>query len=79
MLRKVRAKVSHGKIEPLEDVELTEGEEVVILLKQPSKSAEEVRAMLKRTSGAWKGKLDFDAYLEDLYASRRQSSPPVDL
>ncbi|MCI0439465.1 MAG: DUF104 domain-containing protein [Chloroflexi bacterium] len=32
MLKKVRGKVSHGKIEPLEEIDLEEGEEVVILV-----------------------------------------------
>ncbi len=79
MHRKVRAKVLHGKIELLEDVELPEGEEVVVLVKQPFKSGEEVRAMLRRTAGAWAGTLDFDAFLADLRAGRKMKRPPVDL
>ena len=34
MAREIRARFSHGKIEPLEEVHLEEGQEVTILVKE---------------------------------------------
>jgi predicted DNA-binding antitoxin AbrB/MazE fold protein len=77
MVREIRARFSKGKIEPLEDVDLKEGEELTITIREePSEAA---RAAFKRAAGAWKGTLDFDAYLRDLYASRREPSRDVSL
>ena len=39
MLRKVRGKVSHGKIELPEAIDLIEGEEVIVLMPARDKSA----------------------------------------
>ena len=33
MVREIKARVSHGKIEPLEKLDLQEGDEVIILVK----------------------------------------------
>ncbi len=79
MPREMKAKYIHGKLEPMEDLELPEGAEVTISVKPPAYDPEAFRAMLKRTAGAWEGKLDIDAYLKDLYESRRSSAPPVNL
>ena len=92
MLRKVRARISNGKIEPLEDLELPEGEEVVIVVKQPS-NKEAIKALIKtkskrkgtepdgfdRAAGSREGTLDFDAFLEDLRESRKRDRPLVNL
>ena len=66
---------------PLEELDLEEGKEVTItiLVGKLAYDPEAFRIMLKRTAGAWEGKLDIDAYLKDLYESRRSSAPPVDL
>ena len=42
MTREVKAKYLHGKLEPMEDLELSEGEEVTISVKRPAKSPEEM-------------------------------------
>ena len=75
MGREIRARYSEGKIEPLEKVELKEGEEITITIQEERTSAK-ARDSLARAAGAWKDTLDFDAYLKDLYAARRQ--PPRD-
>jgi predicted DNA-binding antitoxin AbrB/MazE fold protein len=79
MAREIKARFTHGKIEPLEKLDLAEGEEVTILVGKPAYDPEAFRAMLKRTAGGWAGLLDVDAYLEDLYQSRHNSAPPVNL
>jgi predicted DNA-binding antitoxin AbrB/MazE fold protein len=76
--REFRARFSKGKIEPLEKVDLREGEEFTITIKEESKAGTAKEA-LARAAGAWKGTLDFDAYLKDLYASRHQPSRDISL
>lgn len=78
MAREIRARFSQGKIEPLEELNLKEGEEIVISIQEESK-AEAAKGAFVSAAGAWKGTLDFDAYLKDLYASRRQPSRDVSL
>ncbi len=79
--REIRARVFHGKIEPLEELDLPEGEEVVILVKGKSTLQDEAAtAAFERSAGSWEGTLDFDAFLADLRASRkRQQRSPIDL
>jgi predicted DNA-binding antitoxin AbrB/MazE fold protein len=78
MAREFRARFTKGKIEPLEKVDLREGEEFTISIKEESFPNAAMEG-LARAAGAWKGTLDFDAYLKDLYASRRQPSRDVSL
>ncbi len=73
MVREIRAKYSKGKIEPLEDIDLREGEEITITI-QERRSAVDADDAFVRAAAAWKGTLDFDLYLKDLYAARRHPS-----
>lgn len=76
MAREIKARFFKGKIEPLEDLGLLDGQEVIITVTEaPSEVVAE--DAFERAAGAWKGTLDFDAYLKDLYASRRGESPEV--
>jgi hypothetical protein len=76
MAREIKARFFKGKIEPLEDLGLLDGQEVIITVTEaPSEVVAE--DAFERVAGAWKGTLDFDAYLNDLYASRRGESPEV--
>jgi predicted DNA-binding antitoxin AbrB/MazE fold protein len=77
VVRTIRAKFTNGKIEPLENVDLEEGEEVLVTLELEGTATS--RKALVRTAGAWKGSIDFDAYLKDLYAARREPSPGTTL
>jgi predicted DNA-binding antitoxin AbrB/MazE fold protein len=78
MPKEIRARFSKGKIEPLEELELEEGEEIIISVREtPSK--DEAKDAFERAAGAWKGKFDIDAFLEDLYASRRSQSREINL
>ena len=70
--REVRARFSCGKIEPLEDLDLAEGEGMVIIVKAKSRDyGEEAKADFDRSTGSWTGTLDFDAFIAGLYANRR--------
>ncbi len=78
MGKEIRAKYFRGKIELLENVELEEGEEIFITVRKAA-SPEVARDAFKRAAGAWKGTLDFDAYLKDLYDSRRRQTSETGL
>jgi predicted DNA-binding antitoxin AbrB/MazE fold protein len=78
MAREFRARFSKGRIEPLEKVDLREGEEFTVAIKEEG-GAGAAKEVFVRAAGAWKGTLDFDAYLKDLYASRRQPSRDISL
>jgi hypothetical protein len=80
MLRAVKAKVLHGKIELLEDIDLAEGQEVTVLLREEgAQTEEEATAAFERAAGGWEGTLDFEEFLEDLRKSRKAQIPPIDL
>ena len=75
MARKIRGRFSKGKIEPLEEVDLKEGEEVIITI------GEERRATgaFERAAGGWTGLVDTDALLRDFKESRKIRAPEVQL
>jgi len=78
MSKEIRARYSGGVIEPLEKLELKDGQEIIISVKEVPSLEITIKA-LKSTAGAWKGNLDFEAYLKDLYTSRRSQGPEVTL
>ena len=75
MAREIRGRFSKGKIEPLEKIDLKEGDEVIITIREEKP----VTRAFERAAGGWKGTLDFEAFLKDLYASRRRQSPQITL
>ena len=78
MAREIKARVSHGKIELPEDIELPEGEEVTILVK---KKPEEKTTSdgFDRAAGGWVGLVDTDELLRIVQEGRKVISPPVEL
>ena len=72
-MREIRARFSKGRIEPLEEIDLRDGDEITITIQQELTPAS-ARKSLATAAGAWKGTLDFEAYLKDLSAARRQPS-----
>jgi predicted DNA-binding antitoxin AbrB/MazE fold protein len=72
MPKTIKARYSKGKIEPLEKVDIVEGTELlIILLGGPSRSAED---RLERSAGAWKGTIDVEKLVNDIYNSRLVST-----
>ena len=61
----------------MENVELEEGEEVFVTLELYGKATS--KKVLVRTAGAWKGYIDFDKNLKDLYAASRGPGPGTNL
>ena len=69
MSRTIRAKFSNGVIEPLEEVGLTEGEEITVTITEiPEPSGE--KNGFESSAGGWKGLIDADRLIKDIYADR---------
>lgn len=70
----IRARVKHGVLEPLERIDLPEGEEVTItILRVPSKPDFEA---FRRAAGGWKDTVDCEKLIRDIYADRLISTRP---
>ena len=67
MIRTIRARYRNGVIEPLEDIDIEDGTEITITVSEPIAGAAE---RIKRSFGGWKGLIDADQFLRDIYESR---------
>ena len=76
MTRTVRARVTHGVLAPLEPLDLLEGSEVDVTVSTDQPTAEAVAAF-RRAAGGWKGTVDAEKVIENIYASRRLQTRPV--
>ena len=74
MARRVKARFTKGKIEPLENLNLKEGDEVTITIGEGGR-IDTASEALARAAGGWKGTLDFEAYVKatnsDFFSSRK--------
>ena len=75
MAREIRGRFSKGKIEPLEKIDLKEGDEVIITIPEEKPDT----GAFERAAGDWKGLVDTDALLRDLKESRKVRAPEVQL
>ena len=74
MTRTIRARVKKGLLEPLEEVDLPEGKEVAVtIFEVPS---EEGLDAFSRSAGGWKGTIDAEALIRNIYADRLISTRP---
>jgi len=64
----IRVRIRGGILEPLEKIDLPEGKEVVITIvgTSPPPDSEAFR----RSAGGWKGKVDAEALIRNIYADR---------
>ena len=70
----IRARFTGGVLEPRERVDLPEGKEVTItIIDVPS--GNDVDAF-RRSAGGWKGTIDADALIRNIYADRLISTRP---
>ena len=70
----IRARVRGGMLEPLEVLNLPEGKEVTVtILDVPSER--DVDAF-RRSAGGWKGTIDAEELIKNIYADRLISTRP---
>lgn len=72
MRRTVKAKFSRGVITPLEKIDIEEGKEIIITITEPPPKAR--LDAFKRSAGAWKGTVDAEALIENIYGDRLLST-----
>jgi len=66
--RTVRARVRGGSLDLLERIPFNDGDEVVVTISElvPNKDLQALRAV----AGAWKGLIDADELIDNIYADR---------
>jgi predicted DNA-binding antitoxin AbrB/MazE fold protein len=71
----IRARIKGGVIEPLEQMDLPEGQEVMVtILTVPTVTDHNA---FQRSAGKWKGTLDAEELIRNIYADRLVSTRPV--
>lgn len=73
MEKTIRAKFKKGVIEPLEKLELKEGEEVEVTI-SPLSETEKTLDAIRSTAGAWRETVNCEELIKDIYESRRLSA-----
>ena len=74
----IKARYSKGVIEPLEKLDLIEGEIILISVEQTSNPDQQVDAF-ESAAGGWVGVVDTDSLLGDFKKNREGLSPGVAL
>jgi predicted DNA-binding antitoxin AbrB/MazE fold protein len=75
MAKEFRARFSHGVLEPLEAVDLKEGEEVRVIIPERPTGKGMVEA-LRASAGGWKGLIEAEELKRNIYADRLISTRP---
>jgi len=68
MSRTIKAKFSNGVIEPLEKLNLDEGEEITVTIAEIPMSSGD--AGFEKSAGGWKGLIDAEKLKKNIYADR---------
>ena len=70
----IRVRIRGGMLEPLEKVDLPEGQEIMItILDVPADRDFEA---FRRAAGGWKGTIDAEVLIRNIYADRLVSTRP---
>lgn len=72
----VRARFYKGKIEPLEPLDLPDGEEILVTISGRARSRETLVEALRATAGAWRGLVDAEDLKRRIYEDRLLSTRP---
>ncbi len=75
MAKEFRARFLHGVLEPLEAVDLKEGEEVRVIIADKPTGTGMIEA-LRASAGGWKGLIDAEELKRNIYADRLISTRP---
>jgi predicted DNA-binding antitoxin AbrB/MazE fold protein len=75
MSKTMRARIVNGRLEPADRLDLPEGAEVVITIEELAgfKDREE---RSRRAAGGWKGIIDCEGLIRNIYADRLISTRP---
>lgn len=74
MGRTIRARVRRGTLEPIEHIDLPEGKEVTVTIEELPSDLD--REAFLRSAGGWKGTIDAEALIRNIYADRLLSTRP---
>ncbi|HDD04968.1 MAG TPA: DUF104 domain-containing protein [Candidatus Aenigmarchaeota archaeon] len=75
MIKEIKARFSKGVIEPLEKLDLEEGEELKITISPISKK-KSVTEALRKTFGGWKDLIDAEELKKNIYSDRLITTRP---
>jgi predicted DNA-binding antitoxin AbrB/MazE fold protein len=73
LLKTIKARYRNGVIEPLEEMDIEDGADITITVSEPDTTGAEG---IKKSFGGWKGLIDADQFLKDIYESRKISTRP---
>lgn len=65
----IRATYTDGVLKPREHLDLEDGEEVILSISSPRVSEDRL-ALMRSSAGSWKGTVDGDKLIEDIYSAR---------
>lgn len=71
----IRARVRGGRLEPVEEVDLPEGKEVTVTIVRVS--TEGAEDAFERAAGGWKGLIDAEELIANIYRDRLVSTRPI--
>jgi predicted DNA-binding antitoxin AbrB/MazE fold protein len=74
MGRMIRARVKDGLVEPLETIDVPDGTEVTVTINDV-RWADDFEAF-RRAAGSWKGTIDAEELIRNIYADRSISTRP---
>ena len=77
MVRSIRATYRDGVLEPSEELDLEDGEVVVVTI-SGRRITEEDLEIMRSSFGAWKGKIDAEKLIEEIYEARLTGSRNAD-
>jgi len=75
MAKAIRARFLNGILQPLEAVDLKEGEEVTIIIAERSAGKGLIEA-LRASAGGWKGLIDAEELKRNIYTDRLIGTRP---
>lgn len=70
----IRARVKGGVLEPIDKLDLPEGEEVLVTV--VGTRGRHDREAFRRAFGSWKGTIDAEKLIDDIYEDRLVSTRP---
>lgn len=68
--RKIKAKFSNEVIKPLEKLDIKEGKEITITIKESASEITKTIKSLRNSFGGWKGLIDAEELKRDIYEDR---------